>query len=454
MTAGAVVALAVSIVSTELYAAVVITVAAAAGLAFASVRRPTRLRAARVADKQSALRNRLATAVEILDGRIATELAVFQVGETSRVVAELPVARAFPRTTRRARNAALMVLGAIALLAGAMVLKPLRWTPADVSTPSATGVESPPAQPSPVARESIPPQQLEQLRARSLTEQAALQQLGQQLRATAAAREIGQALERGDAASASALLEQLALDSDQLSQPARQELAGALLNASRGTAALDKSLSAAELNATTAMTRSSYQAARGALQALAAAILESQRGTLSQEQLLAQIQQLERDVAAQTGGNGTDCGVLTDDGEFFQDCSAVGQTSSSGAMGVVSRSAGESPSAGVGEVAGGHGFASSGVDLDPLGQAPTHLNLPVTDVPVDLSASNAQGNGATSDQRSPTVAISHSHQDAVQQPGVPQTTEPVRQEVERTIVGPAERSSVRDYFRSTDPALP
>jgi hypothetical protein len=202
------------------------------------------------------------------------------------------------------------------------------------------------------------------------------------------------------------------------------------------------------------MTRSSYQAARNALQALAAAVLDSQAGTLTQQQLIAQIQQLERDVAAQTGGNGTDCGVLTDDGEFFQDCSAVGQAPSSGAMGVVSRGTGESPSAGVGEVAGGHGFASSGVDLDPLGQAPTHLNLPTADVPVDLSPSSAAGNGATADQRAATVAISQSRRGPVEQPGVRQSSEPGQQAIEQTVVAPAERGVVRDFFRATDVSQP
>jgi hypothetical protein len=456
--------LAVIVVSARLdlpaatYAAVFMMVGALAGVTLAAAHRPTKLRAARVADHQSKLRNRLATAVEILDDRISSELNAFQLAETTHAVAALPAARAFPRSTLAARNGALVLAAAVALLVTAVLALPPNRRVAEtvavvepevVATERASGAEA-----VPLTQAVISPQQLEQMRARSFTEQAALSQLAVQLLSSAAAREVGQALERGDVAVAGALLNQLALDSDQLSQPAKQELAGALLNASKGTAALDKNLAAAELAATVAMTRSSYQAARNALQGLAAAVLESRTGTLTQQQLMAQIQQLERDVAAQTGGNGTDCGVLTDDGEFFQDCSAVGQAPSSGAMGVVSRGTGESPSAGVGEVAGGHGFASSGVDLDPLGQAPTHLSLRTADIPVDLSLSGAQGNGATSDQRSPTVAISQSRQGQVQQPGVPQSSEPVQQETEQTVVAPADRAIVRDFFRAADAAQP
>jgi hypothetical protein len=289
---------------------------------------------------------------------------------------------------------------------------------------------------------------LTRIRARSATEQAAINVLSEQLRKTAAARDIGQALQRGDVAAAAALLNQLAQDSDQLSQTAKQELAGALLNASKGTAALDKDLAAAELAATQAMTRSDYQASRKALQGVAAALLTSQNGTLTQQQLMQHIQQLERDAAQ--AGNGSDCGVLTDDGEFFQDCSAVGQSPSSGAMGVVSRGTGQSPTAGVGEVAGGHGFATSGVDLDPLGQAPTRLDLPTVDVPVDVPLSNAQGSGIRPDDKAPTLGMSQSGQQDVRQTAGQQSSEPVSEQAERTVVRPAQRAVVRDFFQPLD----
>jgi hypothetical protein len=161
-----------------------------------------------------------------------------------------------------------------------------------------------------------------------------------------------------------------------------------------------------------------------------------------------QIQQLERDAARV--GNGSDCGVLTDDGEFFQDCSAVGQSPSSGAMGVVSRGTGQSPTAGVGEVAGGHGFATSGVDLDPLGQAPTRLDLPTADVPVDVPLSNAQGSGIRPDDKAPTLGMSQSGQQDVRQTVGQQASEPVSEQAERTVVRPAERTVVRDFFQPLD----
>jgi hypothetical protein len=429
----------------------VAAVVAAASLAFALGQRPTRLRAARQADQQGSLRNRLATAAEILEGRISSDLGGLQLADTALTCAALPGWRAFPHSTVAARNAALVGTAALAALVVAllMVAAPLAPTQAPAAGLAAEQASSAAAEkPEAMATAAIvaSPRQLQQARTRSVTEQAALAQLADHLRQTAAARDVGQALQRGDVAAASILLNQLAQDSDQLSQTAKQELAGALLDASRGTSALDKQLAAAELAATVAMTRADYQAARAALQNLVAAVVTAQTGTLTQQQLIEQIQQLERQAAL--AGNGSDCGVLTDDGEFFQDCSAAGQSPSSGAMGVASKGVGQSPTAGVGEVAGGHGFATSGVDLDPLGQAPTHVvSLPAADVPVDLSLSSGQGNGTPSDQHAPTMAISQSSQHDVHQTGGQPSAEPGIQEAERTVVASSERALVRDFFR-------
>jgi hypothetical protein len=104
----------------------------------------------------------------------------------------------------------------------------------------------------------------------------------------------------------------------------------------------------------------------------------------------------------------------------------------------------------VGDVAGGHGYATSGLDLDPLGQAPTHLALPTADVPVDIPLSGAEGGGARPDQKAPTVAISQSSQRDVTQLAGQQSSEPGSQQAERTVVGPAERALVRDFFQATD----
>jgi hypothetical protein len=430
---------------------VVALLVAAASLILPLRRRPSLLRAARQADDQRGLRNRLATAAEILDGRISTDLRALQLADAWRVSASIPVARAFPRSNVAARNAALISLASVAALGAVLSVAVSAW-PRAIQTAPVSAITKPSAADAPATAAAAPtaasPQELQAARALSATEQAALAQLADQLRPTAAARDVGRALQRGDVAAASALLNQLALDSDQLSQGAKQELAGALLNASKGTAALDKPLAAAELAATTAMTRSDYQGARTALQNLAAAVMTSQNGTLTQQELVQQIQQLER--AAALAGNGSDCGVLTNDGEFFQDCSAAGQSPSSGSMGVVSKGSGQSPTAGVGEVAGGHGFATSGVDLNPLGQTPTHVDLPPADVPVDLPLSGAQGNGTPSDQRAPTIALAQSSQQNVQQTGGQPSAEPGVQQAERTVVAPAERATVRHFFEATD----
>ncbi|HEV7664208.1 MAG TPA: hypothetical protein VGQ62_11780 [Chloroflexota bacterium] len=434
----------------------VVTLGAVVSLAWALTHRPTMLHAAQQADRQRGLRNRLATSVELLEDRITAGLKTLQLAETTRLAVTVPPASAFPRTGRSARNAAF--IGAAALVALVATAAFIASRSVAVEPEPLAGSEPLPAsetQPTDAAApvpvpivEASTPQQLQQLRARSATEQAALALLSDQLKKTAAARDVGQALQRGDVNTASALLNQLAQDSDQLSQTAKQELASAMLNASKGTASLDKDLAAAEVAVTQAMTRSDYQSARKALQTLAAAVVTSQAGTLTQQQLVQQIQQLERQAATQ--GNGADCGVLTDDGEYFQDCSAVGQAMSSGTTGVQSRGVGQSPTAGVGEVAGGHGFATSGVDLDPLGQNPTHLNLPTADVPVDVPLSSAQGNGVPSEQQAPTLAISQTSQQGVTQAGGTLSSEAGNQPLERTVVRPAERTLVRNFFQATD----
>jgi hypothetical protein len=443
VAAGALFALALSVWSHEPSGVptslAVMALFVAGSLLYCVTRRPSVLRAARQADRQNSLRNRLVTAAEILDGRIGGSLVSLQLADASRLSRSLSARTAFPQSTVQARNALLLGTGALIVFLGVLT----------ITNPRSEEAVTPQVAESAAATEATrSPQELQQIRARSATEQAAITLLSDQLRKTAAARDVGQALQRGDIAAAAALLNQLAQDSDQLSQTAKQELAGALLNASKGTAALDKNLAEAELAATQAMTRSDYQASRRALQGLAAAVLSSQNGTLTQQQLVQQIQQLERDAARV--GHGADCGVLTDDGEFFQDCSAVGQSPSSGAMGVVSRGSGQSQAGGVGEVAGGHGFATSGVDLDPLGQAPTRLDLPTADVPVDVPLSNAQGSGIRPNDKAPTLGISHSDQHDVQQFAGQQSSEPLAEQAERSVVSPAERTVVRDFFQPLD----
>jgi hypothetical protein len=128
----------------------------------------------------------------------------------------------------------------------------------------------------------------------------------------------------------------------------------------------------------------------------------------------------------------------------------VGQSPSFGGLGMISRGEGQSPAAGVGQVPFGRGFATTGVDLDPLGQAPTQLDLPARDVPVDLPLSNVQGTGIPSDDKAPTQAISISNRTDVQQPATQQSSEPITQQAERTVVAPAERAMVRDFFQAVD----
>src|SRR5260370_23481082 len=86
----------------------VVALFAAGSLLHGLTRRPTVLRAARQADRQKSLRNRLFTAAEILNGGIGGGLARLQLADASRLSTSLSARSAFPKSTVEARNAALL----------------------------------------------------------------------------------------------------------------------------------------------------------------------------------------------------------------------------------------------------------------------------------------------------------------------------------------------------------
>src|SRR5579859_710518 len=101
--------------------------AAAIGVLLAIARRPSLVRAARVADRQLRTESRLATAAEVLDGRLSGTLAADQLADTWRIAHAMRTWDAYPQGWRRVQIAS--AAGLISLvfigLAAFGVLAPL-----------------------------------------------------------------------------------------------------------------------------------------------------------------------------------------------------------------------------------------------------------------------------------------------------------------------------------------
>jgi hypothetical protein len=120
-----------------------------------------------------------------------------------------------------------------------------------------------------------------------------------------------------------------------------------------------------------------------------------------------------------------------------------------GGMRVVTQSAEyPSPLAGGGELRGGGGYASGGDTTNPLGEAITRLDA-AGDNPmvVEVNPTGAQGRGGQPDPKAETSIISQVDQKDVTLSGVPQSSQPVVDTPESTYVSPAQRQTVRGFFR-------
>ena len=101
--------------------------ALAIGALLSTVRRPTLFRAARVADRQLSTASRLATASEVLDGRLSGTLASAQLDDAWRLASGIRPWSAYPQTWRtvQASLGALAISVALLALALSGVLEPL-----------------------------------------------------------------------------------------------------------------------------------------------------------------------------------------------------------------------------------------------------------------------------------------------------------------------------------------
>jgi len=436
------------------------------GCVVAIVRRPSVGRAARVADHHARLDNRLATAHDILAGRLEGELAALQLADTWQACGVY-----HPRRIFRARNRSVQIAvgGAVVAcaLAGLVVgnagllRSSIETLIAPVPPLADSGAVSPPdaalaqleSAPSTLPEDTAAltsarlREQLQQQNVQSRAFEDAAAKLADTLQASAAAQDVGASLARSDYARAATQLRDLARESDQLSAGAKQQLARSLLQASRDSAALDATLAVAEQDAGRALARADYEIGRKGLEHLADVIASRQRTITPAADIARALQNLQQVDMARVG-NGASCGGGDEYGGPV-DCSASALYST-GAMRSVEQSGGApSPVAGSGEVGRGGGYASGGGNTSPLGDSVIRLDAPGdVVVQVDLSPSSARGRGGQPDPKATTTVISQIDQKDVVLNGTPQASEPITDASEATIVSPARDGVVREFFQA------
>lgn len=421
------------------------------------LRRPSLVRAARVADRQLQTESRLATAAEVLDGRLGGTLAPAQLEDAWRMASALSTWRAFPRTWRRVQIAALAVaasLAVMALTATGVV------TPVDV--PGLLGLQ-------PVADETAEPdvaappddasalladaasrpeaQNMDDLQAqaeRSQAAQAALQRLGDALRSTAAAGDVGDALRAGNYDDAMAKLNALATQSDQLSRQSKRELGAALERSAIDSAKVDPPLAVAEDRVARALNRNVYADTRTAMQDLAKAVDDARNGVISQEELARELAQLQQTDKQTPGGGGGDIGesevgyIPDIPGEAPNQAGIVQGVNSTISVPGPEGDPRTSKRSSVGQEAGG----------DPFGDLTSRLDVSANDVSVQAQVGADQGrSGLKANPAAPVVKISDATQNNVTPSDVAQTSEPVQAATERDVEPGDQRSAVRSFFK-------
>lgn len=440
----------------------------------AVARRPTLRRAARATDREAALENRLATAVEILEGTMHGELAQLQLADAWRACGTLAPRRVFPILNRSFR-----IAFASAVIAGVLAGVAIRNTDAlrawyegvlaaavraDIDAPPVAGAPVIPLDSTANATPNLPGDetsaltsarlrdQLQQQDTQSRAFELAAAKLAGALKDTAAAQDVGVSLERGDYDRAATQLRDLARESDQLSAGARAELARALLQTSKDSAILDQQLAVAEQAAARALGRLDYDGGRLALENLAGVLTSQQAASIPSQEVARTLQQLaERDII-QTA-NAVSCGGGGDEYAAGPiDCSGGGLYSTGAMRSMAQVSEAASPSAANGEVGRGGGYATGGGSATPLGDTVTRLDAPADNVvQVDLSPSSARGRGSQADPKATTTVISQTAQTDVVLNGIPQPGQPITDAAESTVVSPGQNQVVRDFFQVTRP---
>ena len=443
-----------------LVAAWLMLAAIAVGVLVAAVRRPTILRAARVADRQLSTESRLATAAEVLDGRLHGALAPAQLDDAWRMASGIRPWHAYPNGWRRVQLEVVAIGASVVLLALSLagVISPLDvpWLGGAAGQPgaqdatadaaqaadAAAAADALAAQADPSLNPATAAQTLDELQAaaaQSQAAQAALQKLGDALRPTAAAGDVGEALRGGNFDDAATKLDALAMQSDQLSRLSKRELANAMQRAAYDSVGLDPPLAVAEDGAARALNRGVYTETKTALENLAKAIGDAKQGVISQEALAQQVDRLQPQQPATPGGGAGDSPDYVPDipGDQPNQVGLVqGLTTTIQVPGPEGNPANATHS-GVGTEPGG----------DPLGDLASRLNIPPVDLNVDTVLANDQGRNKPNPQ-APTVKISDTNQNGVRPSDVVQPGDPVQDVAEQTLEPTAERGAVRTFFKS------
>jgi hypothetical protein len=444
-----------------LLASAVMLLALIVGVVVAGVRRPSVVRAARMADRQLNTSSRLATAAEVLEGRLGGGMAPAQLDDAWRVASTIRPAHAYPRGWRRVQAASMVVVGSLLLLALSLggVLRPIEVPglmgsppPTDELTADDTlGMSdsaSADAAEAAIAADLSPnpaaaAQTLEQLQAaaaQSQVDEAALQKLGDILRTTSAARDVGEALRSGNFDDASQKLVDLGRDSDQLSRISKRELANAMQRAAYDTAKLDPPLALAEDAVARGLNRQVYTETKTAMENLAKTVTDTKKGVVSQDALAKSLDQLQQQAPTVPGGGGGG-----DSGDYIPDIPGEEPKGAGLVRGATSTI----------QVPGPEGDPKtadrSGAGLDPggdpLGDLTTRINLPPVDVNVDSQLVNDRGRDKAN-PAAPTVKISDTTQNGVRPSDTVQPGDPVQDVAEQTIEPSAERDAVRSFFKS------
>jgi hypothetical protein len=429
-------------------------------LLVALVRRPSVLRAARVADRQLHTSSRLATAAEVLGGKLSGPLASDQLEDAWRMASTLVAWRAFPRSWRRVQFAlaALVVSAAVVALSISGV-----FTPVDV--PGLLGLQSDsgadadtlanPAAPEEASladdahtKAGTSAQSIDELQTQAAQSQAALsalQRLGDALRPTAAARDVGDAIRAGNYDEAITRLDSLATQSDQLSRTSKRELGAALERSAVDSAKIDPPLAVAEDRVARALNRNVYSDTRTAMQDLAKAVGDARNGVISQEELARELAQLQQTQPQTPGGGGGDIGES--EVGYIPDIPGEAPNQAGLVQGVSSTVSVPGPEgdpnlarrSSVGAEAGG----------DPFGDLTSRLDVPsASDVSVSAQVANDQGrSGLKANPAAPVVKISDASQNGVAPSDVAQSTQPVQATAEQSVEPSGQRSAVRSFFK-------
>jgi hypothetical protein len=435
--------------------------------AVAFLRRPSLGKAIRMTDHVAALDNRLATALEILEGRMGGELAPLQLADAWQACRGVPPRRMLPTvtTTFRIALATALLMSVLAILAARALGTMPAWSdglrsPVTTAHDDASSVadtptillestvsDSPGPDETPAVTSARLREQLQERDARSRASESAVAKLADALKGTAAAQDVGRSLERTDYDQAADDLRNLARESDQLSSGARQELAHALLQTASETAALDQTLATAEQDAARALARGEYEGGRKALENLAAALTAQQGTVIPSPEIAKSLQQLQAQNITSPASFGS-CGGGDEYNAEPIDCSAVGLYSTGAMRSVAHDSHAPSPSGANGEVGRGGGYATGGGATSPVGDGVTHLDAPDDNVvQVDLTPLSALGRGGTPDPKAATTILSQTVQKDVVLGGDPQPAQPIGDNAETTVVPPGQNQVVRDFFQ-------